>query len=165
MKRKTQRRLLLLVAAAAILSAFGYLLYSGIGNNLVYFLTPTELMAKGAKAYDAPVRLGGMVAPGSVQWDKDALELRFTITDGAKSLQVHSKGAPPTMFRPGIGVVVEGRFTKAGIFESHSLMVKHSNEYHPPKDGEDPSRMYRSLIRDPEGARPSAKRPSAGGGR
>ncbi len=150
MERKTQRRLLMLVGAAAILSAFGYLLYSGIGNNLVYFLTPTELVAKGAKAYDTPVRLGGQVAPGSVQWDKDALDLRFTITDGAKSLEVHSKGAPPTMFRPGIGVVVEGRFTKAGIFESHSLMVKHSNEYHPPTEGHKPEEMYKTLIREGE---------------
>lgn len=150
MERKTQRRLLLVVGVAAILSAFGYLLYSGIGNNLVYFLTPTELMAKGARAYDAPVRLGGQVAPGSVQWDKDALDLRFTITDGTKSLEVHSKGAPPTMFRPGIGVVVEGRFTRAGIFESHSLMVKHSNEYHPPAAGHKPEEMYKTLIREGE---------------
>ncbi len=146
MERKTRRRLTLAAGLLAIATAFGYLLYSGIGNNLVYFLTPAELVAKGVKAYDRPVRLGGMVEPGSVDWNSQKLELTFKITDGSKTLLVHSKGAPPTMFRPGIGVVVEGKYTKAGVFESNSLMVKHSNEYHPPTNGEMPKDMYKTLI-------------------
>jgi cytochrome c-type biogenesis protein CcmE len=133
-------------ALAVVLAAFAYLLYGGIGENLVYFLSPNELLAKGAAAYDVPVRLGGQVVPGSVQWDADRLELRFKVTDGAQQVRVRSSGAPPQMFRDGIGVVVEGRYRRDGQFESHNVMVKHSNEYRAPKPGERPHELYKTLI-------------------
>ena len=139
------RRLGMAVAAAAILGAFAWLVYGGIGENLVYFLTPQELAARGDRAYDVPLRLGGQVEPGSVEWDAQALDLRFRISDGVHSVPVHSAGAPPQMFRDGIGVVVEGRYHRPGVFESTSVMVKHSNEYRAPKPGEKPADMYRSL--------------------
>jgi cytochrome c-type biogenesis protein CcmE len=129
-----------------ILSGFGYLLYGGIGENIVFFLTPKELLAKGTKGVDVPVRLGGQVVPGSVQWDAQALDLRFSVTDGERTVPVHSKGSPPQMFRNGIGVVVEGRFARNGVFESTNLMVKHSNEYRAPKAGEHPKDLYKSLL-------------------
>lgn len=144
----TKKKLTGGIALAAILTAFGYLMVSGIGENLVYFLTPTELVAKGASVYETPVRLGGQVEPGSVAWDAEALDLRFSITDGARTLPVHSSGAPPAMFRDGIGVVVEGRFTRAGVFESTSLMVKHSNEYRAPPEGHAPEEMYQTLLKE-----------------
>ena len=136
----------MVVAVAAILGTFAYLVYGGIGENLVYFLTPEELVARGDRAYDVPVRLGGQVVPGSVMWNAQAVDLRFTISDGAKTIPVHSTGAPPQMFRDGIGVVVEGRYHRGGVFESTSVMVKHSNEYRAPKPGEKPAEMYRSLT-------------------
>jgi cytochrome c-type biogenesis protein CcmE len=142
-----RRRLLALTALAAVLGAFGYLLYGGIGENLVYFLSPKELLAKGTAAYDVPVRLGGQVVPGSVQWNPDRLELRFRVTDGAEQVNVRSTGAPPQMFRDGMGVVVEGRYRRGGEFESHNLMVKHSNEYRAPKPGEQPHELYKTLVR------------------
>ena len=57
-----------------------------------------------------PVRLGGQVKPGSVKWDDKTLDLRFEVTDGMAEVAVHSKGAPPQMFRDGMGVVLEGRY-------------------------------------------------------
>lgn len=136
------------VAALAILGTFGFLIYGGIGENLVYFLTPQELFARGDKAYDVPLRLGGQVVPGSVEWNADKVDLRFKISDGVQTVAVHSSGAPPQMFRDGIGVVVEGRYNRAGVFESTSVMVKHSNEYRAPKHGEKPAEMYRSLTKE-----------------
>jgi len=142
-----RKRATLLVAAAIVLGAFGYLLYGGIDQNVVFFLTPQELLAKGTQAYDVPVRLGGMVAPGSVKWDADKLDLQFKVSDGKETVLVQSKGAPPQMFRDGMGVVCEGRFRKDGVFESTNLMIKHSEEYRAPKDGEMPQEMYKSLMK------------------
>jgi cytochrome c-type biogenesis protein CcmE len=147
--RSGRRRIWLVLAIALIVSGFGYLLYGNIGKNIVYFWTPGELLAKGDVGLDRPVRLGGQVVPGSVQWNADALDLRFRVTDGTKEVAVHSRGAPPQMFRDGIGVVVEGRYQRSGIFESTSLMVKHSNEYRAPKPGEKPPHDFKSLIREP----------------
>jgi cytochrome c-type biogenesis protein CcmE len=146
LRTRGPRRALAIGGLVAVVGAFGYLIYGGIGENLVYFLSPRELLAKGTAAYDVPVRLGGQVVPGSVQWNADRLELRFRVTDGAEQVSVRSTGAPPQMFRDGIGVVVEGRYRRGGEFESHNLMVKHSNEYRAPKPGEAPHELYKTLV-------------------
>lgn len=141
------RRQSALVAVIVVLGAFAWLLYGNLDKNIVFFLTPQELLAKGVDAYEVPVRLGGQVKPGSVQWDAKTLDLRFAITDGTGEIAVRSKGAPPQMFRDGMGVVVEGRYERSGLFQATNLLVKHSNEYHPPKAGQKPQDMYKSLIK------------------
>ena len=143
-----RRRSALIVGVVIIVAAFGFLLYGGIDKNVVFFLTPNELLARGTAAYDVPIRLGGLVQPGSVKWDADKLDLRFVVMDsGGQSVNVHSSGAPPQMFRDGMGVVVEGRYHRSGVFESTNLMVKHSNEYRKPEHGERPQQMYKSLVK------------------
>jgi cytochrome c-type biogenesis protein CcmE len=136
-----------LIGGAIVLGVFGYLIWGGISTNLVYFLTPTELLAKGPTAYGSSVRLGGMVDSGSVRWDAERLELRFRLTDQARTVEVQSSGAPPQMFSEGIGAVVEGVWTPEGVFRSHNLMVKHSNEYRAPEAGEQPAEYYRELFK------------------
>jgi cytochrome c-type biogenesis protein CcmE len=147
MARKKGPSIGLIVTLMVLLGGFGYLVYGGIDENLVYFLTPSELMAKGESAHGKPVRLGGMVVPGSVQWDAEAIELKFRMTDNKTQMDVHSEKAPPQMFREGQGVIVEGKLTRAGVFESSSLMVKHSNEYKAPEHAEKPEEAYKTLIK------------------
>ena len=140
-------RRLLIGGALVMACAFAYLLAGGIDANVVYFLTPHELLAKGARGVDVPVRLGGQVKPGSVQWDDATLALHFIVTDGTSEVAVSSRGAPPQMFRDGMGVVLEGRYHANGEFKCTNLMVKHSNEYRAPKPGAAPQTMTRTLIR------------------
>ncbi len=137
----------LIVGVVIVLSGFAYLLSGGISENLVYFLTPSELHAKGTAIYDEPVRLGGQVKPGTVQWNAEQLDLRFVLHDDKGEVAVRASKAPPQMFREGTGVVVEGRYTHGGLFESNNVMVKHSNEYRVPEKGHDPREAYKSLIR------------------
>ncbi|MFP5354073.1 MAG: cytochrome c maturation protein CcmE [Gemmatimonadota bacterium] len=142
-----RKRATMFVAAVIVLGAFGYLMYGGLDKNVVFFLTPQELLAKGTEVVDVPVRLGGMVTPGSVKWYAEKLDLRFQLGDGVKTVEVHSKGAPPQMFRDGMGVVCEGRFGKDGVFESTNLMIKHSEEYRAPKPGQTPQEMYKEMFK------------------
>ncbi|CAN5336130.1 cytochrome c maturation protein CcmE [soil metagenome] len=145
--KRRGRALMLALGTIVVLGALGYLLYGGLDRNLVYFLTPAELLERGDRAYDVPVRLGGQVAAGSVEWNAEALDLRFRLSDGRTEIPVHAKGAPPQMFRDGMGVIVEGRYNRDGTFQSTSLMVKHSNEYRAPHDGEKPPVTFPSLQR------------------
>ena len=138
----------IVLGVAVIAGAFGYLLYGGLAKNVVYFLTPNELLAKGTRAVDVPVRLGGQIKPGSVVWNDTTLDLRFTVTDGKSDVAVRSRGTPPQMFRDGIGVVVEGRYLRDGVFHCTNLMIKHSNEYRPPKPGESPNEAARTLMKE-----------------
>lgn len=113
---------------------------AGIENNLVYYWSATELKLNGAKAQGAVVRLGGVVRSQSVRWNAKTLDLRFKVGDAADgdvpTVEVHAHGAPPQMFREGIGAVVEGRL-EGDVFEAHRVMVKHSNEYRPPTEDSD----------------------------
>lgn len=142
---RRRARVTVFVGAVIVLAAFVYLLSGGISNNLVYFYTPGELLASGTRD---PVRLGGQVKPGSVSWNAQALDLRFVLQDSDGEVTVHATSAPPQMFREGQGVVVEGRFTETGVFEADNVMVKHSNEYRAPAEGEHPRDAYKSLIND-----------------
>ena len=146
-----RRKSALVVAVVVIVAAFAFLLYGGIDKNVVFFLTPGELLSRGPAAYDVPLRLGGLVQPGTVRWDPESLDLRFVVVDSggqSEAVNVYSKGAPPQMFRDGMGVVVEGRYHRDGVFHSTNLMVKHSNEYRKPEHGERPQDMYRSLQKE-----------------
>ena len=146
-----RRRVWTGLGLVAIAGAVILLVAGGLRENVVYFLPPTELEAKGAEVYGAPLRLGGQVKPESVDWNPDVGRLLFVITDGETELPVESSGAPPAMFSEGMGVVVEGSYREDGIFRSHNVMVKHSNEYRPPEEGEHPREVYRSLIDEEAG--------------
>jgi cytochrome c-type biogenesis protein CcmE len=141
------RRRWTMLGVAVVAATFAWLLYGGIDKNVVFFLTPKELLDKGTAAIDVPVRLGGQVKPGSVKWDEKSLDLHFSVKDDTAEIAVQSKGTPPQMFRDGMGVVVEGRYGRDGVFQSTGLMVKHSNEYRAPKPGERPQEMYKTLIK------------------
>ena len=145
MTPQTTRRILALGALAISATVLFYLSTSTMGEDLVYYWSPTEITDRGDSAYNATVRLGGMVEPGSVDWEPESQRLAFRVTDGAHSVAVEGKGAPPQMFREGIGVVVEGTVNHAGIFESDRLMVKHSNEYRAPEEGTEMEDLYRTV--------------------
>lgn len=141
-------RLFLIVGLAVAAAAFAVIAGSGISRNLVYYWSPTDITHAGDKAYGATIRLGGLVAPGSIRMGNGSM-LDFDVTDNRTTVHVKSNGVPPQMFREGIGVVVEGTMTRAGYFQSDRLMVSHNNEYRAPKAGE--AVNARDLIRTTKG--------------
>ena len=132
MKRRT--RLFMLGAFVVAAIAFAVIAGSGINENLVYYWTPTDLQAAGNKAYGATIRLGGMVAPGSIR-NQGGTGLEFDVRDGGGVVHVKTSGVPPQMFRENIGVVVEGTMVRGDYFQTNRLMVSHNNEYKAPEGG------------------------------
>ena len=144
-----------LIALGALLVAgagLAFVALGDIGENLVYYWSPQEMLAQGEKAYGPTIRLGGVVKPGSIQWNAEHTTLHFHVTTDHKpesvSVLVRSTEVPPQMFREGIGVVVEGTFDKSQVFTSNRLMVNHSNEYRAPKEGEDLKKWQETLTTD-----------------
>jgi cytochrome c-type biogenesis protein CcmE len=130
----------ILVLVGVVLVVVAYLAFSSIGNALVYYLTPTELLARGEAGVGQTVRLGGVVAEGSVSGP--ATDLTFAITDGDAEITVHSTVAPTRSFREGTGAVVEGALGADGTFEATQVIVKHDENYVAPEPGEQPSDRY-----------------------
>jgi len=120
-----------------ICAALGFLIYQGISNNVVYFLYPHELLAKGAAADGQSFRLGGQIRPGSKHFDAATQILRFVLQDPRASVPIVSHGVPPRMFAYAVGVVVEGTYAHH-TFEATNLMIKHSSTYRAPPAGHVP---------------------------
>ena len=137
MTEKGRRRLIAVVALVLAGGILSFLAFGSIGENLVYYWSPSELIDAGDKAVGASIRLGGLVAPGTIVRGADGLTLTFSVTDGKKSVPVTAKAVPPAMFRDRIGVVLEGTMSADGSFETRRLMVKHDNEYRAPDGSED----------------------------
>lgn len=148
---KKRRRLLAVMAVLIAGGALTFLAFSGIGENLVYYWSPTELHDAGPKAVGASIRLGGLVVPGSIEYG-EGLTLKFRVSDGANEVPVFAEATPPAMFRENIGVVLEGTMGTDGQFKTNRLMVKHDNEYRPPEegDGRDTKELMKSLQFDDE---------------
>jgi cytochrome c-type biogenesis protein CcmE len=123
------------IGALVILAALAYIIYGGMQEAVVYFVTPSELKAKETNASDRFLRMGGMVVKGSLQKDLQNLTYRFELTDGTASVPVLFRGVPPDLFVDGKGAVVEGRLAVDGTFQATTIMAKHSDEYSPPPEG------------------------------
>jgi cytochrome c-type biogenesis protein CcmE len=130
-----KKRLFGVGAVTVALGALGLIAYGGLGEEIVYYYSPTQLAEK-ADVLDATVRLGGMVVAGSYDWNQDTQILAFDLSDNQSVIHVVNKGNPPQMFREGIGAVVEGKLQADGTFYSEKVMVKHDNQYQAPEGHE-----------------------------
>lgn len=152
MSPTNRNRVIALLALVLAGGALATIAFGKMGDNLVYYWSPGQLIAQGDKAIGPTIRLGGMVKPGSIVWNADKTHLDFRVADGvdatAANVLVSSDEIPPQMFREGIGVVVEGTYDKASTFHTTRLMVKHSNEYRPPKPGQDQKEWQKSLLQE-----------------
>ena len=130
MARKNQKSL---YAAALVLflSGVGYLMYSGIAENSVYFLNVAEALAAPQEKL-AAVRLFGTVAEHDLAPLDGAPGVRFRLEDKdnkAQTIVVRYKGAVPDTFKPGAEVIVEGAMEHGGAFNAKMLMTKCPSKY------------------------------------
>jgi cytochrome c-type biogenesis protein CcmE len=124
------------ILAAVVLLSLGWVVSRGLASNLVYYLTPSDILAKGTSGSGDRVRLGGYVLPGTVRSSGSLVQ--FVVSDGQHQLAVIASQGVPSLFKEGRGVVVEGVYGADGIFRADTVLVKHNNEYQPPAPGATP---------------------------
>jgi cytochrome c-type biogenesis protein CcmE len=113
------------VAVGLVLNAFQ--------SNLVFFYSPSQVIAKEAPA-SRTFRLGGLVQEGSIK--RDGIEVRFAVTDTAQAVAVHYSGLLPDLFKEGKGVVTQGKLRDDGVFVAREVLAKHDENYMPPEAAE-----------------------------
>jgi cytochrome c-type biogenesis protein CcmE len=123
-----------LIAAAAALVTFAYLVSTAMGTSAVYYLTVAELHAKGPAAYNTPVRVGGRAADGSIHFDAATQTLRFAFSDASGTMPVLYTGVVPDMFGYAADghyqdAVVEGTLHADGTFYATQIIVKHDARF------------------------------------
>ena len=128
MTRK-QKRLTVIGGALAVLALAAGLVLTALRDTIVFFYSPTEIAEKQI-APGARIRVGGLVEEGSVA-RQSGTEVRFAVTDTAKTIEVVYAGVLPDLFREGQGVVVEGILDPQGRFVADSVLAKHDENYMP----------------------------------
>ena len=139
MKAKHQRLILAVVAMCGVAGA-GVLGASALRDEAAYFRTPAEVKA-GKAVVGEPMRLGGMVAAGSIRRQADGLTIDFVATDGKASIPVQFKGIVPDLFAENSGMVADGRMRADGTFVADRILAKHDERYMPPQMGDMPKNM------------------------
>ena len=129
-KPKHQRLVLVSLALVAIVAA-GLLAAWALRNQANYFYLPDQMMAD-PPAVGQAVRLGGMVAEGSIEKLPDGITTAFVVTDqGDARVPVRYAGILPDLFVENSGVVAEGSLGADGVFVADNLLAKHDENYVP----------------------------------
>ena len=100
-------------------------------DNVVYFLSPTEIHNKSDISLNKKIRVGGLVKIGSV--DKEGDIVNFIITDLKNEIFVSYSGLVPNLFSEGKGVVAEGKLKDKKYFIANKILAKHDENYMPPE--------------------------------
>ena len=117
-----------IVAITVIAVAIAYLVYGGVNDTMIYYLTVQELKEKVPSVYTQKVRVSGKVVPGSIRNEIDG-SLEFKIADGDETMNVKYRGIVPDIFKDGVEAVVEGLYTPDDVFVASLLLAKCPTKY------------------------------------
>lgn len=132
--RKDRRFYAGLVGVATVVT---WLIWTGISETMVYYLTPTELMARvdaDPELQERGFRVSGSVVRGSYASSADELLHTFEVYDPSAPeviLTVHFRHPIPDTFSDSgeVEVVMEGRYKGDGIFEATEVLTKCGSRY------------------------------------
>ncbi len=132
--KKVKLRLLFLSFIFLIIVLSIFLILKSLEENVVYFISPTEIKELGEIDYNKKYRVGGMVKKNSVFMNSN--HIIFTITDFKNEINVNYSGVIPNLFSEEKGVVAEGYLKDRNFLEASKILAKHDENYMPPEVSE-----------------------------
>ena len=128
--KKVKNRISFLILLIAVLIALIFFVIKTLNENVLYFLTPTEVSKKQDIQVGKKMRIGGMVKEKSIFTQSE--EIKFIITDLENEIIVTYSGTVPNLFSEGKGVIAEGKLKDKKFFEASRILAKHDENYMPP---------------------------------
>ena len=128
--KKVKLRALFLFLSIATLILTIFLVLKALEENVVYFLSPTEIKNLNETTKEK-IRVGGMVKDKSIKINSD--KINFIITDFKNEINVIYSGIVPNLFQEGKGVVAEGILRDKNYFRAEKILAKHDENYIPPE--------------------------------
>ena len=129
--KKRHKRMAFIFIGIAGLSIAVTLIFKAFNSNMVFFFSPSDVLANQVPA-GRDFRLGGLVVQDSLKRENDGLTVHFVVTDNAKNIPVIFTGILPDLFREGQGVVAQGKL-EGGVFKASEVLAKHDENYMPPE--------------------------------
>jgi len=135
--RRRQRFYLVGAVVLGMASTVGLVLYA-LSGSIDLFYTPGEILHGKRETHQLPqigqrLRVGGMVAPGTVKRSTDSLAVTFHLYDAQGEVTVSYTGVLPDLFREGQGVVVQGVLQTSNHVLAKEVLAKHDENYTPPE--------------------------------
>ena len=128
--RKVKLRVLFLIVLFSSIILTIFLILKSLEENVVYFLSPTEVKNLNELTQDK-IRIGGMVKENSINISSE--KINFVITDFNNEIIVVYSGLIPNLFQENKGVVAEGFLEDKNYFKAEKILAKHDENYMPPK--------------------------------
>ena len=132
LNKKTKNRSLVFFLFSLILIIGIFISIKVLEDNVLYFLSPTEIKEKQNLNFNKKIRIGGMVKKNSIIVNNN--EIKFTVTDFKNEIIVSYRGTVPNLFAEGKGVVAEGILQDKKFFLAKRILAKHDENYMPPKE-------------------------------
>tara|TARA_Y100001970_G_scaffold201101_1_gene244664 strand:- start:458 stop:880 length:423 start_codon:yes stop_codon:yes gene_type:complete len=129
--KKVKLRILFLSFIILIISLSVFLILKSLEENVVYFISPTEIKNLSEIDDKKRIRIGGMVKEETITLDQN--KVTFVITDFKNEINVTYSGAIPNLFSEGKGVVAEGFLNDRSFFNAKKILAKHDENYMPPE--------------------------------
>lgn len=129
--KQKQRAIIVVALVAVTLAAIGLLIYAS-RSELNYYYSPIEVK-EGKAPLERSIRLGGLVAPGSIVKSTEKIDIAFDIMDGQDRVRVTYDKMLPDLFREGQGVIATGFLTDNNTFTATEILAKHDETYMPPE--------------------------------
>ena len=126
-RQRRRRRWLPLGVILIVLAAGGLILAQGLRDATLFFRNADEAVAQRDSLGDKRFRLQGTVDGEPVQVGD---QVSFPVTFNGVTVDVLHNGDPPELFRPGVPVVLEGRWADdQDVFTSDRMLIRHDEEY------------------------------------
>ena len=131
LSKKVKSRIFFLALSFVAAAMIIFIVLKSLEENVVYFLSPTEIYNKTNITFDKTIRIGGLVKTNSIS--KNETSIIFIITDLKKEIIVSYEGIVPNLFSEGKGVVAEGKLKDKKYFVAIKILAKHDENYMPPE--------------------------------
>jgi len=131
LSKKIKVRILFLILLLLSAIVVFFLILKSLEDNIVYFLSPTEIYNKSNISFDKKIRIGGLVKVNSIKKNNEFLV--FIVTDQKNEIIVSYQGLVPNLFAEGKGVVAEGKLRDKKYFIANKILAKHDENYMPPE--------------------------------
>ena len=129
--KKAKLRIFLLSIDLVLSASIIFLPLKSLRENLVYFLSPSEIHESKDISFEKKIRIGGLVKEDSIK--KKGTSINFIITDLKNEIFVSYKGLVPNLFSENKGVVAEGKLSDKKYFIADKILAKHDENYMPPE--------------------------------
>ena len=131
LSKKVKSRIFFLALSLFSLAIIIFITLKSLEENVVYFLSPTEIYNKTNISFNKKIRIDGLVKMNSISQNETSID--FIITDLKKEIIVSYNGLVPNLFSEGKGVVAEGKLRDKKYFVADKILAKHDENYMPPE--------------------------------